>query len=382
MNKYCATCDRVYLDGKEFCSFDGTALSNVVNECEEQKLVGETIGGKYLLTKFLGKDYQGDIYLAHHTHMGEPVLVKMMTHPDFSQPWQLELMRRDLQLVMLVQHSNVIRIFDFGVTNSNIAYIVTEKTSGISLSEILKKKALSINEVIDILEPVCSALAEAHKRNIITRLLSPDNITVELVDGKIEKQKVKLSLPIGLVANNPAYVSPEQAQGLELTSRSNIYSLGVILYQALTGRLPFTDESVASLQFKHIYNIPCPPQELDPKIPFAVSVTILKALAKRPQDRQSNILELVQDMSQALETPSLSAQKEIVTELRSIAQAEINTKKDLPTIKDPIVSTAEPNRKKWFSIKLAKLRYPTTFWKIALNLYKKYFAQVTTQKVR
>lgn len=372
MNKHCPTCDRMYLEKESFCKFDGTALSNIVDECEENKFIGEKVGGKYLITKFLGKDYQGDLYLAHHTYMGEAVLVKMMTHPDFSKAWQIELMRRDLQLVMRVQHSNAMRIFDFGVTDTNITYIVTEKISGISLSELLKKQTLSLENVLDILEPVCLALAEIHKKNIVHRLLSPDNIFVEFLDGKVDIQKVKLALPVGLVPDNPEYMSPEQAQGLELIPNSNIYSLGVILYQILTGQLPFVDSSSAKLVFKHIYTFACPPQDINPNIPFNISVTILKALAKRPQDRQRSVLQLAQEMRQALEQPVTPK----ITEIVPISPDKSSNPKDLVLTSEIVNSTEQESYKNVIENTSPKTDSPVAFWKTALGICKRYFTQV------
>ena len=218
---------------------------------------------------------------------------------------------REAKVISMLTHPNIVRVFIFGRTQDDLLYLVMEFVEGRELRERLADQGtLDELEAIKIIKQMCSALAEAHDLGIIHRDLKPDNVLltnfrgdknfVKILDFGIAKLKKpdneepqqKLT-QAGIVYGTPEYLSPEQAQALDLDHRTDIYSLGCMLYELMTGRVPFSADSPVQILTKHVFEDPTPPSEIAPgKVAPTMEKIILKAMAKDPDERFNDALEM------------------------------------------------------------------------------------------
>lgn len=308
----CPACKRVLDDHLRFCPFDGQALPSGSGG----GYAGMLLDDKYRLEEKIGEGGTGEVYRARHVLMEAIVAVKIL-HPSLaSDQITLERFRREAQAAAQIRHPNAVAVTDFGVTrDTRIAYLVMEFLEGEDLRErINRRKQLDFEETLLILDQTCSAVHAAHSKGIIHRDLKPDNIwilrsendvaPVKVLDFGIAKLKSYAGAANltekGLIIGTPNYMSPEQCRGEELDPRSDIYSMGVILYEMLTGDAPFQADTPVAVVLKHASEPPRPLRELRPEIPATVERVVLKALQKRRDDRQGSALQLANDFEKAL----------------------------------------------------------------------------------
>lgn len=278
-------------------------------------LVGQTIDGKYQLDAELGVGGMGAVYRAKRLLIGDTVAIKIILPEYVSDQKSVQRFRREAQATALLKHPNAVAIHDFGTTSEGLVYLVMELVEGHSLRQIIKEQGrLSPQAASVVINQVCAALDEAHRRNIIHRDLKPDNIIVTTTTGGVlvkvldfglaklldpETTASNLTQP-GTVMGTPLYMSPEQFLGEALDSRSDIYSLGVVLYEMLTGAVPFSSPTPTAVVVQHVNQAPPPLREKDASIPPAVEAVVLRALEKRREARQQTALALAQDLSAAI----------------------------------------------------------------------------------
>ncbi|MEW6731225.1 MAG: bifunctional serine/threonine-protein kinase/formylglycine-generating enzyme family protein [Acidobacteriota bacterium] len=317
MSKQCPVCNTEYPDSATFCPSDGSTLPGTQNSTD--RFIGRILDSKYLIESLLGTGGMGNVYRGRHVQIETNVAIKILHANLVSDSTSVERFRREARAALTVNHPNAIQVMDFGVTDDNTVYIVMELLEGISLQKILEKNGpIASGKTVQIFKQVCAAVGAAHTKNVIHRDLKPDNIIILNYNTAEEMVKVldfsiaKVSAPgggksnlteVGLVVGTPQYMSPEQAQGLELDTRADIYSLGVTLYQMLTGSLPFTAASSMALALKHIHALPRPLRDVNPELSAAMEAVVMRALAKRPDDRQQTAVELAQDLEAALKQP-------------------------------------------------------------------------------
>lgn len=270
-------------------------------------LVGQQLG-QYRILKILGKGGMASVYLAQQASINREVAVKVIESQLALTDEFMRRFQREAQTIASMRAANIIKIFDYG-QQDELIYIVMELMTGGSLASLIRNAPLAPNHAARLLDQIASALDYAHARGIIHRDLKPQNILLDdqgnaiLTDfgiaKLIEDESTKLTAT-GTAMGTPAYMSPEQWQGQALDSRTDIYSLGVILFEMLSGRLPFEAATPASLMYSHLQQPPKSLRTVRPDLPPAIDAVINTALAKQPAERYSSATEMANAFRQAL----------------------------------------------------------------------------------
>jgi len=270
-------------------------------------LIGQSVGS-YVITSLLGEGGMGKVYLARHSLIGRKAAIKIL-NPDISSDEEsVSRFFTEARLVNDIRHPNIVEITDFGQF-SNYYCIVMELLEGETLAaRLLRARTLDEATVVRIFRQVTSALGAAHEQGMVHRDVKPENIFlrnhpdypdfVKVLDFGIAKllggsSPVGHHTKTGTVIGTPAYMSPEQCLGeASLDLRSDIYSLGVVLYEALTGRQPFVGDTLGRLIVCHVSEAPIPPSNVNSHVSAAMSAVVMRALAKQPKDRFASMKEM------------------------------------------------------------------------------------------
>jgi len=313
----CPACHQPNVDGARFCAKCGALLPLAATD-QQDSLVGQIIGGRYRVTQVLGEGGMGRVYLAEQ-QMGtnvRKVAVKTLQTQFAKDPQVLARFHRECGTVSELEHPNTIQFFDFGQTPDGELYIAMEYVQEQSLSDALQQGPMRPDRAVRILAQICGSLEEAHGRGVIHRDLKPDNVIlttragqadfVKVLDFGIAKrseakdqaQEQKLTQQ-GMVLGTPPYMSPEQFTGKELDPRSDIYSLAIMAYEMLTGRLPFEAETAWQWATQHMTAQPVPFEMMPTSaaIPQAMKQAILRALSKDRIHRHANVRQFYEELS-------------------------------------------------------------------------------------
>ena len=261
--------------------------------------------GRYAVVRELGRGSMGVVYQGYDPVIGRTVAIKtMLTEglaPEEFQEFRARF-QREAQAAGVLSHPNIVNVFDYG-EDSGILYLIMEYLEGKSLEKLVEgKKILPIETIIPMCEQVCGALDHAHQRGIVHRDIKPANIMildnglVKVTDFGIAKMVSMGMTQAGLVLGTPNYMSPEQVKGRQVDGRSDIFSLGIILYDLVTGEKPFPGQNITTIIYKIINENPIPPRELDATIHPGLSYVVCKALAKSPDERYQTCRELADDL--------------------------------------------------------------------------------------
>jgi eukaryotic-like serine/threonine-protein kinase len=268
------------------------------------------VDGRYLALRRIGSGGMAEVWCAHDTQLDRTVALKIL-HERFAQDREfLERFRREASAAAGLQHPNVVNVFDRGEFNGT-HYIAMEYVEGASLKDLIAR-GMSIGEAIEVVRQVLGAARFAHAHGIIHRDLKPQNVLINgegratVTDFGIARAGASEITQTGSVMGTAQYLSPEQAQGLEVTAASDLYSIGVILYEALTGRVPFEGDSAVAVALKQVSEAPTPPSRLNPKVPNALDAVVLKALAKDPANRFATAEEFIAALDAAEADPTTS----------------------------------------------------------------------------
>jgi hypothetical protein len=283
-----------------FCPVDGMATVVRDRKPATTDLVIDTVfGGRYRICGLLGRGGMGAVYDARHTGTGQPVAIKTLMLDATVDPHAVQRFFLEAKRTAGLQHPNTVRVFDFGQSDDGVFFLVMERLQGQSLADRLRELAadgrtMSTAEVTRIGVAVLRSLGEAHRTGLVHRDLKPANIflhdigeaepMVKVLDFGVAKQSGAQLTQTGMSVGTPSYMSPEQVTGAEVDGRSDLYALGVVLYQCLSGALPFAADSAYTVMMKHVHEPP-PSLRADLAMPPAMAALVARALAKQPTER-------------------------------------------------------------------------------------------------
>ena len=261
----------------------------------DQLRPGAIFAGRYDIKEILGAGGMGIVYRAFDRELQEPVAIKTLKPEAMAGGAALDRFKQEIRLARKIAHRNVVRTYDLGEQNG-MYYLTMEYVEGTSLKQLIVSRGkLPVEVTLTVGKQLCRALEVAHAEGVIHRDIKPQNIVVEpngflkVMDFGIARlanpPKGKGLTEAGTAIGTPDYMSPEQLSGLELDPRSDLYAAGVVLFECLTGRLPFEAETTWALVAKHLEEEPPDPRTTNPDVPGALAVVILKAMAKDPKKR-------------------------------------------------------------------------------------------------
>ncbi|MCC3379785.1 Stk1 family PASTA domain-containing Ser/Thr kinase [Paenibacillus farraposensis] len=270
-------------------------------------MIGHLLGGRYEIIERIGGGGMALVYKAQDILLNRNVAVKVLRQQFVHDEEFIRRFRREAQSAASLSHSNVVSIYDVG-QEDEIHYIVMEYVEGKNLNEIIKERApLQVDEAVRIASQICDALEHAHQNQIIHRDIKPHNILigrngrVKVTDFGIARAVTSTTITqTGSVVGSVHYFSPEHAKGVVTGEKSDLYSLGIVLYQMLTAQLPFLGESPISVALKHLQEEFEEPRKINPLIPQSVENVILKSMRKNPEERYQSADEMLQDLETCL----------------------------------------------------------------------------------
>jgi serine/threonine protein kinase len=326
----CSNCGKANGDDFSFCAGCGALLRDPLRQTlkgaaprpgpsasgpgdDLDPLLGHVIDGRYRLDSKLGSGGMGAVYRATRLSIGDAAAVKVLHQGRVADPQAAERFRREAQTAARLKHPNAVGVYDFGVSPDGLMYLVMELVEGESLREAIERHgALPLAVVGEVAAQVCSALDEAHRLGIIHRDIKPDNIVlqesraglrVKVLDFGIAKlhdaAQSKLTQTGGVIGT-PHYMSPEQCMGEELDQRSDVYSLGVVLYEMLRGTVPFDSPTTSAVIVQQVTQAPPPLFRAAAGVTPAVEGVVMRALEKRREARQQTAAELARELSDAV----------------------------------------------------------------------------------
>ncbi|MBQ6361634.1 MAG: Stk1 family PASTA domain-containing Ser/Thr kinase [Lachnospiraceae bacterium] len=270
---------------------------------------GTFLGNRYEIISRIGSGGMSDVYKATDLKLNRAVAIKVLKSEYSNEKNFVSKFRMEAQSAAGLAHPNIVNVYDVG-EDRGVHYIVMELVEGITLKKYIeRKKKLEIRESIEVAMQVARGIEAAHKQHIIHRDIKPQNIMISR-DGKVKVTDFGIARASSsqTISSNTMgsvhYISPEQARGGYCDERSDIYSLGITLYEMLTGRVPFEGESTVSVALLHIQGEMVPPREYEPLIPVSLEKIILKCTQKKPELRYSSATELISDLKKSLTMPN------------------------------------------------------------------------------
>ena len=334
----CIECGKLYTPEHATCPDDNSDLVPL----KQDKLVGTEFGERYKILEIAGSGGMSVVYKARHKYIDRDVAIKILHHHLVTEATSVKRFQQEAKAASSLTHQNIISVYDFGVSADGDAFLVMDYLQGCSLGEVIDAGGPVVeSEALNIIRQTCLGLAHAHKKGIIHRDLKPANlvlttdedesILVKIVDFGIAKITTHDDSPsqhltrTGEVFGSPLYMSPEQWSGESLDHRSDIYSLGCLIYEMLAGFPPLVGETPLDTMTLHLNENPLTFKEFNPnlKISDQMEAIVLKCLSKNKEKRYGSVLELMRDLPAAAE-----AQPEIQGETVAIRLVDILDKED------------------------------------------------------
>ena len=312
MTLVCPTCSREFEDGT-YCPHDGTKLIDADASGSQDPLVGQMLSQRYMLERCVGSGGMGTVYRAQHVLIGKQVAVKVLRAELTRDPYAAGRFRREARSASRIEHENCVAVTDFGEEPDGTLFLVMEFLDGSTLWQTIKDRGpMPIERLLHMATQIAQALVAAHKKGVVHRDLKPENVmlvqrgerrdVVKVLDFGLAKviqsdtdNPVTALTRHGMIFGTPRYMSPEQVEGGEVDQRADLYAFGVILYEMVTGKLPFEGRSVMALLNKHLNEEPRPPRERFPQldIPTSLEWLILSLMSKKAEDRPQSAQEVL-----------------------------------------------------------------------------------------
>jgi len=298
VSKECPRCKAKNPDDTAFCGKCGTQLDSDLGPTQtmetpnEELTTGATFAGRYQIIEELGKGGMGRVYKVLDKETNEKIALKLIKPEIASDKKTVERFRNELTTTRKIRHKNICGMYDLG-EEKGVHFISMEYVAGEDLKSFIRRSVqLTVGKAISIAKQICDGLAEAHNLGVVHRDLKPSNIMIDkggnarIMDFGIARAvKGKRITGSGVMIGTPEYMSPEQVEGKGVDQRSDVYSLGIILYEMLTGRVPFVGDTPFTVGVKHKSEMPEDPKEINPQIPDDLSGIILKCLEKDKENR-------------------------------------------------------------------------------------------------
>jgi beta-lactam-binding protein with PASTA domain/predicted Ser/Thr protein kinase len=284
------------------------------------QLLNMLFDGRYRIVRKLGSGGMANVYLAEDQELGRRVAIKILNDRHAGDEQFVERFRREAKNAAGLSHANIVSIYDRGEASEGAYYIAMEYLDGRSLKELIVSRGPApIPIAIDYARQILAALRFAHRNGVIHRDIKPHNILVDS-EGRVkvtdfgiaraEQAGAQQMTEAGSIIGTAQYLSPEQARGTRVDKTSDLYSLGIVLYELLTGTVPFTGDTPVEIAMKHLSAIPDPPSERRPEVPHALDMVVLRALAKDPRDRYQSAEEMDADLERVARGSSVSRETE------------------------------------------------------------------------
>jgi len=379
--KKCPRCGVEYSDTTTLCPADGAAL-----ESTGDPLVGETLAGKYRVEERLSVGGMGTVYRGTHILMGKTVAIKVLRPSLAADEKIVARFSREARAASKISHPHALSVTDFGEDEGGVVFLIMEFLNGRTLKELIRQEGpLPLVRAVEIMRQVGSALDAAHAEGVVHRDLKSDNIMLINASGadyakvldfgiaKIQEptgpEDAGLTSPDLIIGTQ--YMSPEQcSQSDQIDSRSDIYSLGIILFEMLVGHVPFFGESPTAIMLKHLQEVPKSVLEERDDLPASVGTVVAKALAKRREDRYQTAAEMVEDLviaqGSGLVKPA-AAENTPSGSMRPLADLKAG-EDDEQTLVRPRVEEYIPSARSSVNIPLPPQPVPTRFnpWRIVI----------------
>ena len=275
------------------------------------ELIGQQVGGYEVLDR-VGQGGMAAVYRAKQNSMNRTVALKVLPRHHVRDDTYLKRFEREVEIIAQLEHRNIVPVYDYGEYD-NLPFIAMRYMPAGSVDDLLSRGTLKVERALDIVQQIAPALDYAHSKNVLHRDLKPSNILLDdngdayLTDFGIARilgvESKGNTITTQGVVGTPSYMSPEQAQGKDLDGRSDLYSLGVALFEMLTGRRPFENETPYGIAVMQVTAQPPNPRSFNPQLTAAVEQVILKALKKKPDNRYNNAVEMAQAFTMAVERP-------------------------------------------------------------------------------
>lgn len=330
VKKICMACNREFTGVQAHCPHDG----NMLVPLPQDQWEGRRLADRYKIERRIGVGGMGVVYLAWHELMERWVAIKMLKQSFVDDQASVKRFQQEAKAASRLKHANVITLHDFGVTNTGQPYMVMDYLVGFdenrkegqarSLAQWIKQEGqIPVEKCIHIIAQACEALDHAHRQGVIHRDIKPanimivptqeDHLMVKVVDFGVAKllpinnigEEQQGLTQIGEVCGSPVYMSPEQCMGQPLDARADIYSMGVVLFEAITGKLPFLGRNMVETMAKHMNDKPPSFHDVRPDlfIPDKLEEIVMRALSKQPHLRQQSMSELRQDLQFSIPRP-------------------------------------------------------------------------------
>ncbi len=354
--KICPACSQEYDDEHASCSKDGVPLVHLDTGTTDraQDLIGQVVDGRYRIERIVGRGGMGTVYACRHVVVGKAFAMKVLRSGIERSEEILQRFIREAQAANAVHSRHICEMTDFGQLQNGAFYVVMELLQGMSFTRALREERLTREDIFDVFVQIAETLDQTHRANIIHRDLKPDNVVLEtkdtggyfvkLVDfgiAKIMESKASNLTETGVILGTPYYMSPEQARGDDLDSRSDIYALGVMMYRAFAGRLPFVADTAMGVLTRHLTQQPELPSSLA-DMEVSLERLILRCLEKKPVDRFQSMADVAEALRTVPNEPIRARDNPTIDE-RSGALMAANLREALASEEAPI-SMATPTR--------------------------------------